>query len=52
MSNDISTMYTKDENKKAGRRGYVGWQSEKETSIRPSDYGEYILQRKKRGKKK
>ena len=52
MSNDISTMYTKDENKKAGRRGYVGWQSEKETSIRPSDYREYILQRKKRGKKK
>ena len=52
MSNDILTMYTKDKNKKAGRRGYVYWQSEKETSIRPSDYGEYALQRKKRSKKK
>ena len=51
MSNDISTMYTKDKNNKAGRRGYVGWKSEKETFIRPLDYGDYILQRKKRGKK-
>ena len=52
MSNDISTMYTKDQNQKTGRRGYVGWKSEKETSIRPSDYGDYILQRRKRGKNK
>ena len=29
MSNDISTMHTKEENKRSGRRGYVGWQSEK-----------------------
>ncbi len=52
MSNDIFTMYTKDKNQKAGRRGYGMWKHEKETSIRPSDYGNYILQRKKRSKKK
>lgn len=52
MSNDISTMYTKDRNKKCGRRGYAGWQSVKDTSIRPCDYGDYILQNRKRGKKK
>lgn len=51
MSNDISTMYTKDKNMKAGRKGYVGWQVEKETVIRPADYGDYILQRGKRGKR-
>lgn len=34
MSNDISTMYTKD------------------IAIRPCDYGDYILQNRKIGKKK
>ena len=52
MSNDISTMYTKSKNVKAGRKGYVGWQVEKEKAIRPSDYGDYILQRRKRGKRR
>ena len=52
MSNDISTMYTKDQNQKAGRKGYIGWQTEKESIIPPADYGNYILHRKKRGKKK
>ena len=52
MSDDISTMYTKDENKKAGRRGYCGWKSEKETVISPSYYGSYVLQKRKRGRKK
>lgn len=52
MSNDISTMYTKDQNKKSGRRGYVGWQVEKETVISPAAYGDYILQKRTRGKKK
>lgn len=47
MSNDISTMYTKDRNQKAGRRC-----REKETCIAPAAYGDYILQRRKRGKKK
>lgn len=52
MSNDISTMYTKDQNQKSGRKGYVGWQAEKETVINPAEYGSYILQHRKRGKKK
>lgn len=52
MSNNISTMYTKSQNLKAGRRGYAGWKSEKENSITPSEYGSYILQNRKRGKKK
>ena len=50
MSHDISTMYTKDKNIKSGRKGYFGWKDEKEKSIRPCDYGDYILQRRKRGK--
>lgn len=29
MSNNISTMYTKDKNQKAGRKGYVNWKREK-----------------------
>lgn len=52
MGNDISTMYTKDKNQKTGRKGYCMWKREKQTSIRPSDYGDYILQRRKRGKNK
>lgn len=52
MNNDISTMYTKDKNQKTGRKGYFRWQDEKEKAIRPSDYGDYILQRRKRGKRK
>ena len=51
MSHDISTMYTKDKNTKSGRKGYFGWKDEKETAIRPCYYGDYILQRRKRGKK-
>lgn len=27
---DISTMYTKELNKKTGRKGWVGWKTEKE----------------------
>ena len=29
MSNNISTMYTKDKNQKAGRKGYANWKTEK-----------------------
>ena len=50
MSNDISTMYTKEQNMKAGRHGWCDWKSEKETSISPAAYGEYVL-RKKGGKR-
>lgn len=52
MSNDISSMYTKDQNKKAGRRGYLSWKDEKVTIIPPAAYGDYILQDRMRGKKK
>ena len=52
MSNDISTMYTKSKNLKAGRKGYVGWKTEKETAKSPAAYGDYILQHRKRGKKR
>lgn len=51
MSNDISTMFTKDQNKKAGRKGFFHWKSAKITAISPAAYGDYILQSKRRGKK-
>ena len=51
MSNDISSMYTKDRNIRTGHKGYVQWKHEKETFIRPADYGNYIFE-KKRGKKR
>ena len=47
---DISTMYTKELNKKTGRKGWVGWKTEKETNISPAEYGGYILQNRKRYK--
>lgn len=37
MSNDISTMYTKDRNMKSGRKGYCLWQDEKETETKELD---------------
>ena len=40
MSNDISTMYTKDKNMKTGRKGYFAWKTEKDIAIRPCDYGD------------
>lgn len=46
MSNDISTMFTKDQNKKTGRKGFFDWKGTKITA-----YGDYILQNKRRGKK-
>ena len=52
MSNDISTMYTKDRNMKSGRKGYGLWKDEKETAIAPAAYGDFAMQRKKRGKKR
>lgn len=51
MSKDISTMYTKDQNIKTGRKGYAMWKREKETNLSPSTYGGYILQRKRRSPK-
>lgn len=48
---DISTMYTKDKNKKSGRRGYGNWKGEKENSISPASYGDYILHHNRKNKK-
>ena len=52
MSNDISTMYTKARNTKSGRKGYALWQDEKETAIAPAANGDFVIQRRKRGKKR
>lgn len=46
MSKDISTEYTKERNKKCGRKGYVGFKREKETIISPKEYGLFIQKRK------
>ena len=46
---DISTMYTKEENKKNGRLGYYNATREKKDIISPAQYGA-VLQ--KRGKRK
>lgn len=46
---DIFSMYTKEQNIKAGRTGYSRWKSEKEVFIRPSDYGLYLLSKRKGG---
>lgn len=50
MSNDISTMYTKEQNLKNGRKGYCLWKKEKVDCISPYFYGAYLIRRKK-GKK-
>ena len=39
---DISTMYTRNENKKNGRSGYVMAKYEKLDSICPSRYGMFL----------
>lgn len=51
MSDDISTMYTRNLNKTSGRRGWVGWIGSKETEISPRAYGGFI-QARKRGKRR
>lgn len=38
MSKDISTQYTRQQNKECGRRGYGMWKNEKSTVISPKDY--------------
>lgn len=52
MSNDISTMYTKDRNMKTGRKGYGLWRDEKLDAISPAAYGGFVIQRRKGGKKR
>lgn len=48
MSNDISTPYTKYCNKEEGRKGYCAFKDEKETVIRPKQYGMFLADMKKR----
>lgn len=48
MSKDISTPYTKERNKKCGRNGYCMAHREKVNSICPSEYGAFLLNRKKK----
>lgn len=46
---DISTMFTREENKKNGRLGYCQAAREKDAIISPAQYGAFL---QKRGKKK
>jgi predicted transcriptional regulator len=46
---DISTMFTREENKKNGRLGYGLATREKDTIISPARYGAFL---QKRGKRK
>ena len=46
---DISTMFTKEENKKNGRLGYCRATREKKAVINPAQYGAFL---QKRGKRK
>lgn len=48
MSNDISTQYTKEQNNKTGRRGYIAWKLEKETVISPKEYGQFLENKRRR----
>lgn len=50
MSNDISTMFTKEQNRISGRNGWVKW-NKIEKNITPDRYGGYILNHR-RGKGK
>ena len=43
---DISTIYTKEQNEKCGRKGYYGFKREKEVVISPKDYGVFLQERK------
>lgn len=51
MSNDISTMYAREENQKNGRKGYLFWSQEKIDGLPPNKYGSFVTAHKK-GRKK
>ena len=48
MKNDISTMYTREQNKVAGRKGYYNFKKEKDTVISPKEYGMFKKGREKK----
>lgn len=50
MSNDVTTMYTKEQNKIDGRNGYLMAHKEKVTRITPKEYGMFISKRRKERK--
>lgn len=39
---DISTQYTKMQNKEMGRRGFCAWKRTKDTVISPKNYGIFL----------
>lgn len=47
---DISTQFTKEENKKNGRNGYYQAHREKVVIVHPYEYGAFISHRKRRKK--
>lgn len=47
MSKDISTEYTKEQNIKCGRKGYCGFKHEKETVIKPMNYGSFLAKKRR-----
>ncbi len=49
MSNDIFTLYTKEQKKLCGRYGYIN-AFEKIINISPKNYGIFVMNRKKRMK--
>mgnify|MGYP004461659777 CR=1 FL=1 len=55
ISLDIYTIYEKDRRIKTGNSGPGIWDttySQKGPAIRPCDYGDYILQKKRRSRRK
>ena len=48
MSNDISTQYTKERNKKCGRNGYYAAHREKQYIISPSEYGMFVTSKRRK----
>lgn len=53
MSNDITTLYTREQNQKTGRKGYGYWKQENVSAISPAQYGMFIVtRRKQRGRRK
>jgi hypothetical protein len=47
LSKDITTEYTKDRNKRCGRKGYCAFKREKITDISPRDYGVFLQRKRK-----
>lgn len=44
-------MFTKEQNRISGHKGWVGWKAKREKNISPDRYGEYVLNHRRGGKK-